>query len=127
MNIMGLGFTILICALATFLVFEYFRYKGSPLVRIKKVFLNSVTILWSRLIALLAMVAGVAINLINDPSISYYLHSVLKPEHMLIYMVLIMVVSEMARRRTADPEGDEDDWHGPEPNQPDSAGDGSDR
>lgn len=127
MNIMGLGFALLIVALAVFLGFEYFRYKGTPWERTKKVFLNSVTILWSRFIALLAMVAGVAVNLVNDPSISYYMQSILKPEHMLVYVVLIMVVSEMARRRTADPEGDDDAWNDFEPDQSHSAGDRSDR
>jgi len=70
--------------------------------KIKAWFKHSVTILWARLIALGGMVLGALQALSADPAINDAVHAALQPKFIPYYVIAIGLVTELARRRTAD-------------------------
>jgi len=69
--------------------------------KIKKWFRNSLTIAWARLGQLIGAAVAVVAQLNIDPNFTDTLHSVLTPRNAGLAVLGMMVVTEIARRRTA--------------------------
>jgi hypothetical protein len=70
--------------------------------KIKAWFKHSVTILWARLVALGGVVLGAAQALSADPNVNDAIHAALQPKFIPYYVIAIGLVTEIARRRTAE-------------------------
>lgn len=69
--------------------------------KLKAWFKHSMTILWARLVGVAGLVFAVVPNLFSDPSVKDAFQAVLRPEYIPYYIIVIGVVTELARRRTA--------------------------
>ena len=69
---------------------------------IKRWFKHSVTILWARVQVLAGVAGALFFGLVQDPNISGALQSLLKPEYIPYYVIAIGLITELARRRTAE-------------------------
>ncbi len=69
--------------------------------KIKAWFKNSLTILWARAVALAGLLLAAAEPLLADPNVSGAIQSVLQPKLIPYYVIVIGLVTELARRRTA--------------------------
>jgi hypothetical protein len=66
--------------------------------KLKAAFLHSVTILWARLL----MLAGVLGVVLADPNIMAAAQTIIPPQYWPWLLIVIGVVTELARRRTAE-------------------------
>lgn len=69
--------------------------------KVKAWFGYSITILWARVVALAGLVLVAIQSLLQDPSFSSAIQSVLQPKFIPYYVIAIGLVTELARRRTA--------------------------
>lgn len=69
--------------------------------KIKAWFKHSLTILWSRVVALGGLLLASAQALVADPSVNDAIHAALQPKFIPYYVIAIGLVTELARRRTA--------------------------
>jgi hypothetical protein len=65
-------------------------------------FRHSVTILWARVIALTGLLMAAGEALLADPNMSSAIQSVLQPKYIPYYVIAIGLITELARRRTAE-------------------------
>ena len=70
--------------------------------KIKAWFKNSVTILWARLWTLAGLALGVVTMLSADPNTMAALQAAIPAKYWWIVMVMIGLLTELARRRTVD-------------------------
>jgi len=64
---------------------------------------GSATILWARFVALLAALIGMSADfatMVNAPGIADNIRTLINPSQMAIVMLVVAVISEIARRRT---------------------------
>lgn len=64
-------------------------------------FKHSVTILWARAMTFGGAVLAALLSLSSDPSVSSAVQSVLQPKYIAYYVIVIGIITELARRRTA--------------------------
>jgi hypothetical protein len=69
---------------------------------IKAWFKHSVTILWARVVALAGLLLAAGQSLLADPNVSGAIQTALQPQFIPYYVIAIGLVTELARRRTAD-------------------------
>jgi hypothetical protein len=70
--------------------------------KIQAWFRHSVTILWARMVALGGILLGAAQALSADPAVNEAVHTALQPKFIPYYVIAIGLITELARRRTAD-------------------------
>ncbi|MCF8478106.1 MAG: hypothetical protein K9G60_13845 [Pseudolabrys sp.] len=70
--------------------------------KIKAWFKNSATIVWARLQVIAGVLAASAFALLQDPNVTGALQSALQPKFIPYYVIAIGLVTELARRRTAE-------------------------
>jgi hypothetical protein len=70
--------------------------------KIKSWFKHSVTILWARMVALVGLLLASGQSLLGDPNISSAIQSALQPKFIPYYVIAIGLITEIARRRTAE-------------------------
>jgi hypothetical protein len=70
--------------------------------KIKAWFRHSVTILWARVVALAGLLLAAGEGLLADPNVSSAIQSVLQPKYIPYYVIAIGLITELARRRTAE-------------------------
>lgn len=70
--------------------------------KIKAWFKHSVTILWARFVAAIGLVLAAGQALLQDPNVTGAVQSALQPKYIPYYVIAIGLVTEIARRRTAD-------------------------
>jgi hypothetical protein len=68
---------------------------------IKGWFRHSLTILWARAIALAGLLLAAAQSVLADPSVSGAMQQLLQPKYIPYYVIAIGLITELARRRTA--------------------------
>jgi len=68
--------------------------------KIKARFKRSLTILWARLMTLGGAIMATLLSLTSDPNVSAALHTILQPRFIPYYVIVIGLVTELARRRT---------------------------
>lgn len=69
---------------------------------IKAWFKHSLTILWARVIALTGVILAAGEGLLADPNATSAIQSVLQPKYIPYFVIAIGVITELARRRTAE-------------------------
>ena len=70
--------------------------------KIKTWFKHSVTILWARVMTLGGAVLAALLSLSGDPNVSGAIQSMLQPKYIPYYVIAIGLITELARRRTAE-------------------------
>jgi hypothetical protein len=70
--------------------------------KIKAWFRHSVTILWARGVALVGLLLAASDALLADPNVSSAIQSVLQPKYVPYYVIVIGLITELARRRTVE-------------------------
>lgn len=70
--------------------------------KIKAWFKNSATIVWARLQVIAGVLTASAFALLQDPNVTGALQSALQPKFIPYYVIAIGLVTELARRRTAE-------------------------
>ena len=65
-------------------------------------FKHSVTILWARLIALAGLLLAAGQSVLQDPNVNGAIQTALQPKFIPYYVIAIGLITEIARRRTAD-------------------------
>jgi hypothetical protein len=70
--------------------------------KIKAWFKNSVTILWARVVALAGLLLAVGQSVLADPNVNSAVQQALQPKYIPYYVIAIGLVTELARRRTAE-------------------------
>jgi len=70
--------------------------------KIKAWFRNSVTILWARFLGLAGLLLAAGQSVLADPNMTSAIQSALEPKYIPYYVVAIGLVTEIARRRTAE-------------------------
>lgn len=68
--------------------------------KIKAWFRHSITILWARLVACAGLVMVALESVLQDPSVSQAVQSVLQPRYVPYYVIAIGLITELARRRS---------------------------
>lgn len=68
---------------------------------IKRWFKHSLTILWARVQVLAGVAGAIVFGLVQDPHINGALQSLLRPDYIPYYVIAIGILTELARRRTA--------------------------
>jgi hypothetical protein len=68
--------------------------------KVKAWFKHSLTILWARIVALVGLLLAASDSLLNDPNLSAAMQSILQPKYVPYFVIVIGVVTELARRRT---------------------------
>ncbi|MDO9414011.1 MAG: hypothetical protein Q7T81_15685 [Pseudolabrys sp.] len=68
--------------------------------KIKSSFMHSITILWARAVACAGLALVAVEALLQDPSVSAAVQSVLQPKYVPYYVIGIGLVTELARRRS---------------------------
>ena len=63
-------------------------------------FSNSITILWARLQVLAGIAAASVLTLASDPNVTGALQAALQPKFIPYYVIVIGLITEIARRRT---------------------------
>ncbi len=74
---------------------------GSMREKIKSWFKNSWTILWARIQVFFGLLAASAMALVSNPDVTAAIQAALQPRFVPYYIVLIGLITEMARRRSA--------------------------
>lgn len=69
--------------------------------KIKAWFKHSLTILWARSVAAVGVLLAAGEALLQDPNVTTAIQSALQPKLIPYYIVVIGLVTELARRRTA--------------------------
>jgi hypothetical protein len=69
---------------------------------LKATFKHSVTILWARAVALGGILLAAVQALSADPAVNDAVHAVLQPKFIPYYVIAIGLITELARRRTAE-------------------------
>ncbi len=64
-------------------------------------FRYSVTILWARLVALAGALMAAGLNLLDDQTIRDAIQTALQPQYIPYYVIVMGLITELARRRTA--------------------------
>jgi hypothetical protein len=70
--------------------------------KIKAWFRYSITILWARVVALAGLLLAAGQSLLEDPNISSAIQTALQPQYIPYYVIAIGLITEVARRRTAE-------------------------
>jgi len=70
--------------------------------KIKAWFKNSVTILWARVVALAGLLLAAGQSVLADPNVNSAVQQALQPKYIPYYVIAIGLVTELARRRTAE-------------------------
>lgn len=70
--------------------------------KIKAWFKHSLTILWARAVALAGLLLAAGDALLADPNVTGAIQSVLQPKYIPYFVIAIGIVTELARRRTAE-------------------------
>ncbi len=70
--------------------------------KIKSWFRHSVTILWARVVTVAGLLLAAGQSVLQDPNVSGAIQSALQPKYIPYYVIAIGLVTEIARRRTAD-------------------------
>lgn len=70
--------------------------------KIKAWFKYSVTILWARAVACAGLLMAAGQSMLEDPNVSSAIQSVLQPRLIPYYIIAIGLITEIARRRTAE-------------------------
>jgi hypothetical protein len=70
--------------------------------KIKAWFKNSVTILWARVVALGGLLLAAGQSVLADPNVNSAVQQALQPKYIPYYVIAIGLVTELARRRTAE-------------------------
>jgi len=68
--------------------------------KIKSWFKNSTTILWARIQVFIGLVVASLMALASDPNVSSAIQSALQPKFIPYYVIMIGLITEIARRRT---------------------------
>ena len=68
--------------------------------KIKSWFKNSTTILWARIQVFIGLVVASLMALASDPNVSNAIQSALQPKFIPYYVIIIGLITEIARRRT---------------------------
>lgn len=69
---------------------------------IKAWFRHSLTILWARAVTLAGLLLAAGDVLLADPNVTGAIQSVLQPKYVPYFVIAIGVITELARRRTAE-------------------------
>ncbi len=69
--------------------------------KVKAWFKHSVTILWARVVALAGVMLVAGQSLLGDPDINAAVQTILQPKFFPHYVIAMGIVTELARRRTA--------------------------
>lgn len=69
--------------------------------KVKSWFKNSATILWARIQVFAGLVAATLMALASDPDVSGAIQAALQPKFIPYYVIIVGLVTEIARRRTA--------------------------
>jgi len=69
--------------------------------KLKDWFKHSVTILWARVVAIGGVVLAILPALLSDPTLQNAIQTALSPQYIPFYLIAIGVITELARRRTA--------------------------
>ena len=69
--------------------------------KVKAWFRHSVTILWARVVALAGLLLAAGQSVLADPNVNGAVQQVLQPKYIPYYVIAIGLVTELARRRTA--------------------------
>jgi hypothetical protein len=64
-------------------------------------FKNSITILWARVQILAGLAAATLMALASDPNVTGAVQAALQPKYIPYYVIIIGLITEVARRRTA--------------------------
>lgn len=70
--------------------------------KIKSCFRHSLTILWARVVAVAGLALALAQSVLADPNVDSAIQQALQPKYIPYWVIAIGVVTELARRRTAD-------------------------
>lgn len=70
--------------------------------KVKAWFKHSLTILWARAVTLVGLLLAAGEALLADPNVTGAIQSVLQPKYIPYFVIAIGVVTELARRRTAE-------------------------
>jgi hypothetical protein len=70
--------------------------------KIKAWFKNSVTILWARVVALGGLLLAAGQSVLADPNVNSAVQQALQQKYIPYYVIAIGLVTELARRRTAE-------------------------
>lgn len=70
--------------------------------KIKAWFKHSLTILWARVVALAGLLLVAGQSLLVDPNVTGAIQSALQPKFIPYYVIAIGLITEIARRRTAE-------------------------
>lgn len=85
------------------MVLAIWRYATTPGRSVLTAFNSSATILWTHLVAFVGSLGGAlmfAAPLLGDPNISDAIKGVLKPEYIPFYVLVVSIVTVIARNRT---------------------------
>ena len=69
--------------------------------KVKSWLKNSATILWARIQVFAGLVAATLMALASDPDVSGAIQAALQPKFIPYYVIIVGLVTEIARRRTA--------------------------
>jgi hypothetical protein len=70
--------------------------------KIKAWFKHSVTILWARFVAVVGLLLAAGQALLQDPNVTGAIQNALQAKYIPYYVIVIGLLTEIARRRTAD-------------------------
>lgn len=70
--------------------------------KVKAWFKHSLTILWARAVTLVGLLLAAGDALLADPNVTGAIQSVLQPKYIPYFVIAIGVITELARRRTAE-------------------------
>ena len=70
--------------------------------KIRSWFRNSVTIFWTRVQVLVGLTAASLMALASDPNVTGAIQSALQPKFIPYYVIAVGLITEIARRRTAE-------------------------
>jgi hypothetical protein len=69
--------------------------------KIRAWFKNSITIFWARLQVLVGLAVASLMALASDPNVTSAVQAALQPKFIPYYVIVIGLITEIARRRTA--------------------------
>lgn len=69
--------------------------------QIKAWFRHSLTIAWARCVAFVGILLAASEALLQDPAVTGAIQAALRPAYVPYYVVVIGLITELARRRTA--------------------------
>ena len=65
-------------------------------------FKHSLTILWARVVTLIGLLLAAGDALLADPNVKGAIQSLLQPRYIPYFVIAVGIITELARRRTAD-------------------------